>query len=355
MRGLPAPLAVYALNRPGAVLARRLAAALEGAELFLPSRLAGPGERGFSRLGEALARNFTRYRGHVLFAASGLVVRALAGLLKAKDRDPAVVVVDPAGRFAVSLLSGHLGGANRLARETARILGGQAVITTATDGQGLPSLEVVAVERGCRVENLPALARFSTALLEGRRPGLYDPAGWLAPALAPWGGNFSLLERPPGPAWEGRPLAWVHWGRRRTPASWLVVRPPALVLGLGCNRGTPVEALEEFLLQTLAEHDLAPASLAILASVEAKRDEPGLLELARRRGLECVFFPATRLAAVEVPTPSALVDRHMGTASVCEAAALLAAGSRRLLVKKRKTADVTLALALRRPPGDTST
>ena len=355
MSGLPRPLAIYALTRPGADLARRLARELEEAQVFLPARLAGPGEQGFQRLGAALAQNFTRYQGHLLFAATGIVVRALAGLLQAKDRDPAVVVVDQAGRFAISLVSGHLGGANRLARETARILGGQAVITTATDTQGLPSLEVVAAERGCRVENLGALARFSTALLEGRRPALYDPAGWLAPALAPWREHFRFLEAPPQTQAGGRPLAWVHWGRRQTPGSWLVIRPPALVLGLGCNRGTPVQALEELLERVLARHDLSPASLALLASVEAKRDEPGLLELARRRQLECRFFPATRLAAVEVPNPSALVDRHMGTASVCEAAALLAAGSRRLLVKKQKTSEVTLALALRRPPQDTST
>ncbi len=354
MSGLPRPLAVYALTRPGADLARRLAGELEGAQVFLSARLAGPGEQGFHRLGAALAQNFTRYQGHVLFAATGIVVRALAGLLQAKDRDPAVVVVDQAGRFAISLLSGHLGGANRLARETARILGGQAVITTATDTQGLPSLEVVAAERGCRVENLGALARFSTALLEGRRPALYDPAGWLVPALEPWRESFSFLERAPGESGD-RPLAWVHWRRRELPRSWLVIRPPALVLGIGCNRGTSVEALEELVLRVLAERDLSPASLAVLASAEAKRDEPGLLELARRLGLETVFYPATRLAAVEVPNPSALVDRHMGTASVCEAAALLAAGSRRLLVKKQKTSEVTLALALRRPPGATST
>ncbi len=354
MSRLPRPLALYALTGPGAELARRLAAGLGGADLFLPARLTGPGEQGFSRLGAALAQNFTRYRGHVIFAAAGIVVRALAGLVQAKDRDPAVVVVDQAGRFAISLLSGHLGGANRLARETARLLGGRAVITTATDAQGLPSLEVVARERGCRVENLGALARFSTALLEGRRPAVYDPAGWLAPALEPWRGDFTFLERAPGDCREG-PLAWVHWRRRKLPRSWLLVRPPALVLGLGCNRGTPRETLEEMVFRVLARRDLSPASLAILASVEAKRDEPGLRELARRLELETVFYPATRLAAVEVPNPSALVDRHMGTASVCEAAALLAAGSRRLLVSKQKSAEVTLALALARPPGDTST
>lgn len=352
MTALPQPLAVYALTSVGARLARGLVLALPEATLFLPRALAEPstGEEPFERLAPALAANFSQYGGHVVLAAAGIVVRALAPLLVHKAQDPAVVVVDQAGRFAVSLLSGHLGGANSLARRVAEILGGQAVITTATDSAGLPSLEMLAGELGYAVQNLPALAGVSMALLEGRQPALHDPQGWLWPLLERrWSGLFILAKDDQVAGLRDRPLIWVGWRAIEAPPAWLVLRPPALVAGLGCNRGTDVDEMESLLRRVLHDQGLSPACLACLASVEAKRDEAGLIELAARLGLPLKFYSPEELATVEVPNPSATVAKHMGVASVCEAAALLAAHSRRLLVKKHKSANVTLALALASP------
>ncbi|CAO0822153.1 cobalt-precorrin 5A hydrolase [Desulfarculales bacterium] len=185
-------LAVYAITPTGAEVARTLAPSLSGATLFLPRSLAylPDGEELFDRLALALAANFLEYGGHVILAAAGIVVRALAPLLHHKAQDPAVVVVDQAGRYAVSLLSGHLGGSNALARRVAEILGGQAVITTATDTANLPSLEMLAGELGFRVENLMALARAAwpswRAPTRGARPrrlAMAHPGAALAGAL----------------------------------------------------------------------------------------------------------------------------------------------------------------------------
>lgn len=349
MTSLPRPLAVYALTREGARLARRLASDLPGAELFLPERLAQGGEPSFERFGAALAENFHRYRGHVIFAAAGIVVRSLDGLLRGKAVDPAVVVLDARGRHAVSLLSGHLGGANDLARETARLLGGQAVITTATDSLGLPSLEVIAAARGCRVENLPALKGISGDILDGRAAAVYDPAGWLRPELERWGGCFNFLVDEPDPRREERPLVWVGWRTLAPPRSWLVLRPPCLALGMGCNRGTGADEMEDFVRLVLRRAGLSAASLKCLATVEAKRDELGLAELARRLDLEMVFYEPRQLNQAAVPNPSAMVEKHMGTSSVCEAAAILAAGNGRLLATKQKSPNATAAVALASP------
>lgn len=358
MTALPQPLAVYAITGVGAELARGLALSLPGATLYLPRALAyaPDGEETFDRLTQALAANFHHFGGHVVLAAAGIVVRALAPLLQGKAQDPAVVVVDQAGRFAVSLLSGHLGGANALARRVAELLGGQAVITTATDSAGLPSLEMLAGELGLRVENLAALAKVSMSLLDGGQPAVHDPEGWLWPMLQRrWPGRFELLTQGQEDALAEKPLIWVGWRLLEPPPAWLVLRPPALSLGLGCNRGTSADEMESFIRQVLAEHGLSAASLCCLASVRAKSDEPGLLELAGRLGLPLEFFSAEELAAVEVPNPSATVARHMGVASVCEAAAMLAAMSRRLLVSKQKSPNVTLAVALKSPgAGSTS-
>ena len=340
-------LAIYALTAPAARTARQLAAAWPGAELFLPARLAQPqdGEKGFDRFAQALATNFQAYQGHVALLAAGVVVRALQGLIKSKDQDPAVLVMDAQGRFAVSLLAGHLGGANHLAHKVAALLGGQAVITTATDSAGLPALEVLALEAGLVLENLSALAGLARRLVEGQTVLVHDPGGWLWPCLDPWPGAFVRMEHQPAPG-DG-PLVWVDW-RALEPwsADWLVLRPPCLMAGMGCNRGTSFQELHDLLHRALARAGLSPRALAGLASIEAKRHEPGLIQLARELGCGINFYPAQDLDAVEVPHPSSVPALHVNTRSVCEAAALLAANSRRLLIAKTKSANATLAMAL---------
>ena len=346
MSAIPTPVAVYALTAGGANVARRIAAGLPGAVVFLPERLARPdlGERSFGRLAAALAANFQDFRGHVAAAAAGIVVRALAPLLGDKTRDPAVVVVDPEGRFAVSLLSGHLGGANDLARETARILGGQAVVTTATDAAGKPGLEVIARDQGLRIENMKALSRLSRAIVEDDPVPVFDPGDWLRPALAAWPETFSFLTDPP-PLDLDAPLVYVGQTVIAAPDSWLLIRPPSLAVGLGCNRGTSVEELDGLLIEVFETHGLSRLSIRCLATIAAKRDETGILALAERLGVETIFFEAMELGRVRTPHPSAAVEKHMGVASVCEAAAMLAAGTDRLLAAKHKSRNATLAAA----------
>lgn len=344
-------VAVYALTSSGAAVARRLVEALPRSCLFLPERLAGGGDQVFQRLADALAANFRRYQAHVVVAAAGIVVRAVAPLLAHKTRDPAVVVLDQRGRFAVSLLSGHLGGANDLARMAAEILGGQAVITTATDVEGLPSLEMMAQRLGLRWEGLDALSGVSAALLEGETVEVHDPQGWLLPSLDKrWPGLFiSRMDWPLG-AGEGVPLVVVSHRTVSPEDGWLVFRPPCLCLGLGCNRGASADEMEKLLEGVFLTQGLSRIAVACLASVEAKRDEPGLAELSRRLGVELFFYPPETLEAVQVPNPSGLVHQHVGTKSVCEAAAILAAGGGPLITVKAKSTNATLAVALKAPP-----
>lgn len=348
MPGSDGKIALYALTGAGLDLARILMAALARAELHVSRRLApqAPEGRVFDRLAPALARNFRAYDGHVLFCASGIVVRALAPLLEHKAKDPGVVVVDQQGRWAVSLVAGHLGGANELAQQVAEVLGGQAVITTATDSAGAPSLELAAKRAGCRVENLGALARLSGDLLAGRRVGVFDPEGWLGRHLTDWPDDFDFISAEPSPLADAPPLVWVGWRGLEPPKSWLVVRPPCLCVGLGCNRGTTLEELRSFLDGVFKEKKLSRSSIACLASLEAKSDESGLLALAEELKVGVRFFSTDRINGIKAPNPSEVVERHMGVKSVCEAAAMLAADSPRLLVEKIKRDNATLAVAL---------
>jgi cobalt-precorrin 5A hydrolase len=350
MSRTPRRVAVYALTAPGAEVGRRLTAGLDESTLHLPDRLvASTGEIPFQKLGPHLAVQFTVYEAHVIIAATGIVVRAIAPLLSNKKNDPAVVVVDQAGRFAISLLSGHLGGANDLAREIAAVLDGQAVITTATDIAGQPSLEVVAADLGLAVENLGALSRLSREVVEGGRIAVFDPDDWLWPALTAWPESFQKLNAPPGNDLAPRSVVVVDHQDVEYPESWLIVRPPRLALGVGCNRGTPADDILDFIEDVLGRSGLARGSVACLATVDRKGDEAGLIQAARRLGADLRLFTAAELDRVQVPHPSGAAQKHVGTKSVCEAAAMLAAGTDRLLTTKQKTRDVTVAVALMAP------
>jgi cobalt-precorrin 5A hydrolase len=182
---LPArPIKILALTPKGAALAHRLARGLKGAQCWLPEVLAEePGDLTFPRLADAFREAFEQRYNLVCVMAAGIVVRSMAPYLKGKDTDPAVVVVDEAGQFAISLLSGHLGGANELARRVATVLEGTAVITTATDVHRLPALDLLAVEHGLTIENLAGVRLIHMALLAGRPVRLVDPEGFLSGEL----------------------------------------------------------------------------------------------------------------------------------------------------------------------------
>jgi len=339
------PIKILALTPKGAALARRLCRGLPVAQCWLSQAQAGePGDLVFVSLSQAFREAFARGENLVCVMAAGIVVRSIAPFLKSKAADPGVVVVDEAGRFAISLLSGHLGGANDLAREVARILGATPVITTATDVQGLPALDVLAVENGLTIENLPVVRVISMALLEGRPVRVVDPQGYLAEIIAAYPERFvpepdlDAALNAPGPA------VYAGFRERPWPEGWLILRPRNLVAGMGCHKGTPEKELIDFIEYIFQQEGLSLLSLKALATIEAKKEEPGLRMAARSLGVEFLWFTAQELEAMPAPNPSPRVARHLGVVSVSEAAALKAGGVE-LIVPKRKAANATLAVA----------
>ncbi len=339
------PIKILALTPQGAALARRLSRGLPGAECWLSQAQAGePGDQVFANLAGAFRQAFAAGDNLVCVMAAGIVVRSIAPYLKGKAADPAVVVVDEAGRYAISLLSGHLGGANDLARQVAEVLGGTAVITTATDVQGLPALDVLAAQQGLAIENLPEVRAIHMALLAGRPVRLVDPQGFLAGAVAAYP-ELLIPEADLDRALAGGgPAVYVGFREREWPPEWLRLRPRNLVAGMGCHKGTPAAELLEFIKDTFRQAGLSLLSLKALATIEAKKAEPGLRQAARTLGVEFLWFTASDLEAIPVPNPSPRVTRHLGVASVSEAAALKAGGVE-LIVTKRKAANATLAVA----------
>lgn len=356
-----ATIAIITLTRGGTDTGQRLHALLPLSVLFAPARfLKSPADSQPSvvpytvSVRQVLQSAFRKHSALVCIMSSGIVVRDLAPLLRSKHADPAVVVMDERGLHAVSLLSGHIGGANDLARQVARLLGGTPVLTTASDVRGLPALDTLGSEYGWVLTRVSSLTALIAAMVNGQTVGVMQEAG-----------DESWWPEPPSehlfrfPTWDALvsadPAAALAITHRQIPSDVLaaiphtvVYHPRCLVVGVGCNRGTPSAEIGAAIDQTLAEARLAGESVAEVATVEDKADEPGLLALCAARQWPLRAFSRDEIGAVpDLPNPSVWAHRALGVPGVAEPAALLGAGARDLLLEKRKFLNVTVAVAKR--------
>ncbi|OGR38709.1 MAG: hypothetical protein A2051_01640, partial [Desulfovibrionales bacterium GWA2_65_9] len=304
--------------------------------------LAGDGETAFASISDTLAETFSRYPRHVFIGAAGIAVRAIAPHLRGKAVDPAVVVLDQGARFAISLVSGHIGGANDLARQLAELTGATAVITTGTDVADVPAVDELARARGMVLENLPAAKAVSAALLEGRPVQVYDPEGRLFD-----GEDCGGLLVATAPAdWDAAaPGVWCHWKTGGLFSATFRVYPRCLCLGLGSRKNVPAGEIFAHIATVFAQQALSPQSVGLVGTASIKRDDPGLCAAAAALGPEVVFYELEALATVEAAGQSETVRRRTGTGSVSEAAALLLSGGGELISPKSKTGRVTCAVA----------
>jgi precorrin-4 C11-methyltransferase len=344
----PGGVAVYALTAAGAAVGARAVAALDGARLHLPARLAGAVAGARAEAGGArgvVARLVATHSAVVLVMATGAAVRLVAPHLADKLRDPAVVAIDDGGRWVVPLAGAHARGGNRLALEVAAALGAEAVVTTASERRAWPAPEDVVAARGWRAEEPRRLAAVTAALLDG------DPVGLVQECGEPWeaaGAWPACLRRHPDldALRAAAPRAAIVISDRplRSEPGWLVLRPPTAVLGVGCEAGVEDSELAAAVDATLAEACLSPLSVTAVGTLDRKTGEPALRRLCAERGWDLRGHAAATLAAVEVPTPSAVVAAAVGTPSVCEAAALLGSSGARLRLAKRVSGRVTVAV-----------
>ena len=345
-------VAIIAITGNGARIGAQLLDGIPQSRLFVIEKHAGGDAHPFSGGVQSLVdRLWPDYGGFVFIMAAGIVVRTIAPLLQAKDRDPAVVVLDDAGRFAVSLLSGHVGGANALAKHCAELIGSIPVITTATDVNDLPSFDMLAKEHGWLIDDLSRVKVLNALLLEGKEIAVVDRGNAVRNYCA-GRGVLSFHEDFAQALMSGASGQVVVTNRilppRHDSERVLVLRPLNLVLGIGCNRGTSAEEIDSVVAANLARLSLSVKSVQCIASAQAKDDELGLLAFAGKAGLEIIFFPSEALNGVAVPSPpSAHAFSAIGATGVAEPAALLASGGGRLLLQKVKDGNVTLAIAER--------
>lgn len=301
-------------------------------------------------LGPAVRREWARLDAAVFFLATGATVRLVAPLLQDKVTDPGVVCVDESRRFAVALTGGHSGGANALAEQVADVLGCSPVVTTASDSVGGTPLDEIVEQLGATV--VGDLAACGVAILDGAPVRLVNPLGFPLPALP---GNVRADQE--NPLWTV-----VVDDRRQAHNDDRVLHlvPRTLSVGIGSARGVSRTAVTELLAVLDREYGLDPRAIGAFATVDIKADERGIREAVDDMGfwhapgeeLPLLLYPPSDLATMAVPNPSAVVLSEVGTASVAEAAALLAAGDRaELVVPKIKRENVTVAAARARPRG----
>jgi cobalt-precorrin 5A hydrolase len=339
-------LVVVALTPRGGDLGRRLARDLGRGEVRDAQGCVRPLLQELFQAGKPL----------VCVMALGIVVRILGPLARDKGTEPAVVVVDEAGRFAVSVLGGHAAGANALAQQVAQAIGAIPVITTASETLGLPAVDLLGREWGWQVEGTENLTRLAAAVVRREPIGVYQTVGrrdWWQ-CYGEWPAHFRWLDTwPPGEDWAGLLVI----SDRRLPDTdrgpIVTYRPPTLVLGVGCRRGVPCDEIEALFQEVCRHASVCPLSLALVATASLKAHEPGLQEFARRHGVSLQSFSLAELARVSpLPTPSERVRSKIGIAGVAEPAAMLAADTRSLILPKHRGPRVTMALARRPDRGE---
>lgn len=346
-------IAIIAITRNGARLGARLRSGLGNAELHVLQKYRGEaGKHSLPFSGELhglVQRLWPGVEGLVFIMATGIVVRVIAPLLVGKETDPAVVAMDDAGKFAISLLSGHLGGANELASRCAFVTGAREVITTATDANDLPSFDMLAKDHGWEIEDLSRVKLLNSLLLDNEEIAVTDNTGLVRPYFHGRGrlvfhDTFvaALRSRAKGLLFVANSIIPPQLQSERL----LVLRPKDLVLGIGCNRGTEAAEIEEVVTANLKRLFLSIRSVRCIATAAAKRDEAGLLAYAEKYALPITFYESDELNEVTIPSPpSPHALEAIGAAGVAEPAALLASQGGHLILKKVKSGNVTLAIA----------
>ena len=377
------PYAVVAITKHGAAIARRLHERLPDIDVYYPERFAVEGDSGDSATGvhafsgsvvDHLPALFSAYAGLVGIFSLGAMVRLIAPLLRDKRTDPAIVVVDDRAQHAISVLSGHIGGANELTLRVAAALGAEAVITTASDVAQTIAVDLLGRAFGWEIENPENITAVSAAVVNEERILVIQESGerdWW-PSERPLPPHISVADFPPtemaktdrtqsggervggaqtGAAGPDAFLVITHrllaaHERARLLTRGVLYRPKVIVLGVGCNSGTSSAEIAAVISETLASAGLAINSVRNVATIDRKANEPGLVDVCRQSGWPLVSYTAAELSTVAIPNPSETVFRYVGAYGVSEPAALLSSGAQDWEVQKVKSGNVTVSVCI---------
>ena len=272
----------------------------------------------------------------VYIGSCGIAVRAIAPFIKNKTVDPAVISIDEKGKFVIPLLSGHIGGANEIARKIAYEINAQAVITTATDINGLFAVDEWATKNNVHIGSMYAAKEVAAALVDNEIIGLiskYEVNGDIPKGIVR--NKNARVGITIGDNDELKPFAIT-----------LNLMPRIYYLGIGCRRNTAMKDIENLVLQNLDELKINIKAIAGIASIDLKKDEKGLLAFAEKYKLPIKFYTAGGLESQQGEfSSSEFVQSIVGVSNVCERSAAAVSGGSKIVLPKTSRNGVTLAIA----------
>ncbi|MBM7603000.1 cobalt-precorrin 5A hydrolase [Metabacillus crassostreae] len=352
--------AVVAITKHGVELARELHSTFLQTDLFYMSKFERGDEternitlfEGNVRM--LLPSLFSSYKGIVMIISLGAVVRMIAPLLKDKKTDPAVVVIDDKGNHVISVLSGHLGGANELTKELADHLDATPVITTASDVQKTIPVDLFGRKFGWVWDSAEKLTPVSASVVNEEPVAIVQESGeknwWNYDKPLP--SHLTVYETMEE-AIHAKPKAALLVTHRllsneeqQLLQNGVLYRPKVIALGIGCNRGTSLDEIEQVIQQTLEELKFSIKSVKAICSIDLKKDEEGLLAVAKKYQWDFTYYTPEQLNSVKIDTPSDTVFKYTGAYAVSEPAARLYSGADSLVITKKKSGNVTLSVAL---------
>lgn len=283
---------------------------------------------------------FQQVQGIVFIGACAIAVRSIAPYIKDKTKDPAVVVVDEGGKFCISLLAGHIGGANELAKEIGERIEAIPVITTATDLNQRFAVDMFSKKNRLEISNMVYAKEISAALLAGKRVGIFGECK--LPVTLPEG-----LEVPDKKIISSIGI-YIGIRREKTPFSpTLYLTPKVITLGIGCKKNSEIEVIEHLVERLCKENSIDKKAIKQAASIKLKENEPGIIEYCKKYKLPFICYSNEELQKVQGEfSPSRFVESVTGVDNVCERSAVLGSRQGKLIVKKTAQNGVTAAMAV---------
>lgn len=328
-------IAIISITENGRLLSRKITELLteeHTAERFCFHSHTDENAQAFDNINELAAKLFQVCEALVFVCASGIAVRAIAPYIKSKTSDPAVIVIDDCGKFVIPILSGHLGGANRLAQLIAEKIGAVPVITTATDVGGKFSPDSFAKANGLVISDMNAAKRIAAAVLDGEKIGLMS--------------EYPCENIPAELCTEKACKTGIYIGtdsEKKPFETTLFLAPKNIVVGIGCKRGTAFETIEAHVKACLEAAKISEKRLCTAATIDIKSEEKGLLEFCEHHKIKLLTYSAEKLMSVSGEfSGSDFVLKTTGTDNVCERSAVMSGA--KLIMPKMSGNGVTAAL-----------
>ncbi|MBI5698375.1 MAG: cobalamin biosynthesis protein [Thaumarchaeota archaeon] len=344
-------VAILAITKNGIKIASTLRQSFPDWEVFAPSKFQDNPISAVwyeEQTSVKIAELFGKYEGLVCLFSLGAVIRLVAPCLKDKKTDPAIIVIDDKANFVISVLSGHLGGANELTEEIAKKLGSTSVITTAADVNKTIPVDLIGREFGWKIENDSNVTRISALMINEEKIGIYQDAGeknWWKSDLPKNVTVYDSIEN----LKQSNSKAYLIISDRifddEILKNSVIYRPKTLVIGIGLHGDTAKEKIRDCLDVSLAKYQLSPKCIARLVSIKKPKDVQGLIDAAKEIGAPLEYFERDDLAKINIPNPSKMVEAYEGTPSVSEAAAIKSSGGTLVVEKQKFPPDLTIAIA----------